>query len=61
MSKDVRIRGYFSKSKGARERKNLGNTDLENTVNLVGHLENTWCDVIHKQPYQSLHVQCKNA
>ena len=29
VGKYVRIRGYFSKAKGARERKRLGNTDLD--------------------------------
>jgi hypothetical protein len=28
VSKDVRIRGYFSKPKGVREQKSLGNTCL---------------------------------
>jgi hypothetical protein len=28
VSKDVRMSGYFSKPKGAREQKNLGNTSL---------------------------------
>jgi hypothetical protein len=28
MSKDVRIRGYFSKTKRVREQKRMGDTDL---------------------------------
>ena len=29
MGKDARIRGYFSKPKGVREQRSLGNTDLD--------------------------------
>jgi hypothetical protein len=46
VSKDVRIRGYFSKPEGIREQRSLGNTGLDSKYHHTTNIIILLCEVL---------------